>query len=140
MVCKMLTPAHIAKADTEHAHQVALFMWANLYIKKFPELEWMYAIPNGGLRDKITAGKMKAEGLKSGVSDVCLPVRRGSYSGLYIEMKKPAMKPKKATSKGGVSDDQRMFGAFVQTQGFAFVVCYSWEEASKIIIQYLEQK
>ena len=136
----MLTPEQVAKANTEHAHQAALFMWANLCMRVYPELEWMYAIPNGGMRDKITAGKLKAEGVKSGVSDVCLPVRRGCYSGLYVEMKKPAMKPKRDGSKGGVSDDQHRFGYFVQEQGFGFVVCYSWKEASEIIIWYLNLK
>ncbi len=161
-----MTPAQIAKSDTEHAHQAAVFAWcavaclhgfdvANRFAKEGPnafkgspkigvkELEWYHAIPNGGTRGDdaktraIRGGALKAEGVRSGVSDTFLPVRRGTYSGLYIEMKKPSEKPKREGSKGGVSDEQAAFGAFVQSQGFGFAVCYSWEEAISILMEYL---
>ena len=105
----------------------------------------LHHIPNGGSRGDdaksraIRGSQMKAQGVRTGVADVCLPVRRGGWSGLYIEMKKPSEKPVKATSKGGVSDDQAEFGAFVQSQGFGWIVCYSWEDAAAVIEQYMEQ-
>ena len=108
-----------------------------------PELKWIHHIPNGGSRgndvrsQQIRGARLKAEGVRSGVSDICLPVKRGNCSGLYIEMKKPDLKPKRATSKGGCSDEQIEFGAFVQAQGFGFVVCYTWIEARDVIIAYL---
>lgn len=108
-----------------------------------PELKWIHHIPNGGSRgndvrsQQIRGARLKAEGVRSGVSDICLPVKRGNCSGLYIEMKKPSLKPKRPTSKGGCSDEQIEFGAFVQSQGFGFVVCYTWLEARDIIIAYL---
>jgi len=138
-----MTPEQLAKSDSEAAHQTALFAWAALQLKRWPELRWLHHIPNGGSRGDnaqsraIRGGQLKAQGVRTGVSDVSLPVKRGPYSGLYIEMKKPAEKPKREGSKGGVSDEQAEFGAFVQSQGFGFVVCYSWEEAAKIIEQYL---
>ena len=108
-----------------------------------PELKWMHHIPNGGSRgndlrsQQIRGAKLKAEGVRSGVSDIFLPVKRGQCSGLYIEMKKPSLKPKRLTSKGGCSDEQIEFGAFAQQQGFGFVVCYTWIEARDVIIAYL---
>ena len=140
-----MTPEQLAKPGSEAAHQMALFCWAALpkNVERWPELKWLHHIPNGGSRGdtersrKIEGGKMKAQGVKKGVADLCLPVRRGEWSGLYIEMKKPAEKPKREGSKGGVSDDQAEFGAFVQSQGFGWCVCYSWEEAAHIIEQYL---
>ena len=108
-----------------------------------PELKWIHHIPNGGSRgndvrsQQIRGARLKAEGVRSGVSDICLPVKRGNCSGLYIEMKKPSLKPKRPTSKGGCSDEQIEFGAFVQLQGFGFVVCYTWLEARDVIIAYL---
>lgn len=90
-----------------------------------------------GKRDKITAGKLKAEGVKSGVSDTLLPVKRSVYSGLYIELKKLSIKPKKEGSKGGCSDDQLKFGEFVTKQGFMFAVCYGWEDAWNCLEWYL---
>ena len=163
-----MNPKQLAKSDTEAAHQTALFAWAAVAMNHgfavadawaagsnpavesteplIPELKWLHHIPNGGSRgndvrsQQIRGAQLKAQGVKSGVSDICLPVRRGDFSGLYIEMKRPAEKPKRETSKGGVSDEQREFGQFVQSQGFGFQVCYSWEEASCAIRQYLEWK
>ena len=80
---------------------------------------------------------MKAQGVRQGVADLSLPVRRGAWSGLYIEMKKPDEKPKREGSKGGVSDEQNEFGEFVKAQGFGWIVCYSWREAAEVIEKYL---
>jgi len=134
-------PAKFAKTD-EHSHQVALMAWSNLppVREAFPELRWLHAIPNGGNRGdtaqsrRIEGGKMKAEGVKTGVSDLCLPVKRGQTSGFYIELKKmpgPGVGP---------SDDQLEFGEFVQSQGFAFMVCYGWQQARDMLIAYLNQQ
>ena len=124
-----MTPEQIAKSGTEHAHQAALFAWCALNVDKYPELKWFHAIPNGGLRDKITASKLKAEGVKSGVSDTCLPVKRGNYSGLYIEMKKPGGKETK---------EQKEFGEFVKKQGFAYICCNTWIDAANMLLRYLQ--
>lgn len=132
-----MTPEQIAKSGSESSHQIALFAQCAYHVGKYPELRWFHAIPNGGLRSKVTAGKLKAEGVKSGVSDTLLPVKRSCYSGLYIEMKKPSLRPVKATSKGGVSDDQQEFGEFVTKQGFYFAVCYDWQEAWNCLMWYL---
>ena len=72
---------------SEHEHQKAVIEWAEVKSGQYPELRLLYAIPNGGHRHKAVAAKLKAEGVKPGVPDLCLPVRRGEYSGLYIEMK-----------------------------------------------------
>jgi len=141
-----VNPEQLAKSGTEAAHQTALFAWAALHAKRWPELRWLHHIPNGGSRGDsaqsraIRGGQLKAQGVRTGVSDLSLPVRRGAWSGLYIEMKKPTEKPKREGSKGGVSDEQAEFGEFVKAQGFGFVVCYSWEEAAAIIEQYLTYK
>lgn len=138
-----MSPEQLAKSGTESAHQTALFAWAALNTKEHPELVWLHHIPNGGSRGDsaqsraIRGGQLKAQGVRQGVADLCLPVRRGDWSGLYIEMKKPTEKPIKATSKGGVSDEQAAFGAFVKSQGFGWCVCYSWTEAKDVLLSYL---
>ena len=132
-----MTPEQIAKANSEHAHQAALFCWAADNVDRYPELRWMHAIPNGGLRSKAQAGKLKAEGVKSGVPDVFLPVARGYFHGLYIEMKKPALKPVRG-GKGGVSDEQTDFIQFARANGYAAAVCYDWNHAKNLICMYLD--
>jgi hypothetical protein len=135
-----LPPIKLVK-DSEHSHQVGLMAWSSLpdVREMFPELRWLYAIANGGSRGdtdqsrRIEGGKMKAEGVKTGVSDLKLPVKRGEWSGLYIELKK-------MPGKGvGPSDDQTEFIEFVRSQGYAACVCYGWQEARNTIIAYLTQ-
>lgn len=126
-----MSPETYAKAGTEHAHQVAVFIWCSKHLKAHPELKWLHAIPNGGERNPAVAARLKAEGVKSGVSDLCLPARCkvGAYVGLYIEMKKPG---------GKESENQKEFGAFVQEQGYYYVCCDSWDKAVAIIKWYLD--
>ena len=72
----------------EDAEQQALFEWAAYQKCKYPELECMYHIPNEGKRSPQTGAKLKRMGLSPGVPDICLPVARGGYSALYIELKR----------------------------------------------------
>lgn len=138
-----VTPEMLAKSGSEDAHQMAVFCWAALHVGTYPALRWLFAIPNGGSRGDdaksraIRGGKLKATGVKVGVSDILLPVRRGAYSGLFIEMKRPELKPKKG-GKGGASDEQLEFGAFVQSEGYGFIVCYGWQHAVETIESYLK--
>ena len=73
---------------TESEEQQALFDWAELQKGKYPELKALYHIPNEGKRSKATGARLKKEGMKDGVSDNCLPVKRGPYGSLYIELKR----------------------------------------------------
>ena len=84
---------------TEAQETEWLFQWAALSCGKHPELKLMYHIPNEGKRSPTAAAKLKAQGLKTGVPDICLPVARGGFHALYIEMKR--------TSGGKVSADQK---------------------------------
>lgn len=51
------------------------------------ELGLLYAIPNGGLRSKATAARLKASGVRRGFPDFALPVARGGFHGLFCEFK-----------------------------------------------------
>ena len=136
-----MTPEQIARPNSEAAHQMAVFAWAALNAERYPELKWLHHIPNGGSRGdteksrKIEGGKMKAQGVKKGVLDLMLPVRRGNYCGLYIEMKKPDQRTAK---NGGASDEQIEFANFVIGQGYKALLCYTWQEAAKELEIYLK--
>lgn len=114
---------------SEQDEQIALIEWCGYMAKKkHPELDMIYAIPNGGLRDKVVAAKLKAEGVKSGIPDLCLPIARGSYHSLYIEMK-DGIKP--------LSKSQKEVKPKLEAQGNAVVVCYSCDQAIEAIVMYL---
>lgn len=117
-----------AKAS-ESDEQQALFQWADIVSNRYPELKLMYHIPNGGQRSRATAGRLKAEGVKAGVPDICLPVARGNYHGLYIEVK---VKPNKPT------DNQLIWIDSLNKQGYLAVVCYGWRECAEQIEGYLK--
>lgn len=130
----MIIPDQLAKSGTEHGHQMALFQWAKL--SGIPELKWIFAVPNGFYSTPIQKARMKAEGLRSGVSDILLPVR-GYYHnncGFFIEMK---TEKHRRTKNGGLSDEQLGFSQFIVGQGYQFVVAYSWIEAKDAILKYL---
>jgi hypothetical protein len=125
---KPVDPASIALVGTEHAHQVALFAWAALNFSKYPDLKLMFAIPVGGLRNKITAANLKAEGAKAGVPDIFLPAPRQLYHGLFIELK---------VGKNKASDLQNEWVVALRKLGYGAVVCTGWEAAREIILSYL---
>ena len=74
------------RKSPESIIQKAIIEWANLFIHIYPELQWLHAIPNGGSRNKFEAGRMKGEGVKPGVYDLCLPCARKGYHGFYLEI------------------------------------------------------
>lgn len=133
----MITPEMLAASGSESGSQKALFCWAAS--SGIPELKWLFAIPNGFYATPAQKAKMKAEGLRSGVGDICLPVggkcdAMSWYRGLFIEMK---IEAKRRSKNGGLSDEQKEFGEFVIGQGYQFVICYSWLEARDAILKYL---
>ena len=119
---------------SEHSEQVALFHRAALQQNVYPELKLLYAIPNGTRTTPGVAGKMKAEGVKKGVPDICLPCARGKYIGLYIEMKAVYDSGK----KNYPDPEQREWLKALAEQGHYTTICYSAEEAWTVITAYLE--
>lgn len=115
----------------ESVEQTNLFRWAAYEAGKYPQLELMFHIPNGGSRNKLEAANLKRQGVKAGVPDICLPVPCGKYHGLFIEMKA-------GTNKA--SEKQKQWLSDLSNQGYLAVICYGWESASKTIIDYLEKR
>lgn len=115
---------------TEAQEQITLFSWAA--VQAVPELALLYHIPNGGSRHKAEAARLRAEGVRAGVPDLCLPVPRGGFHGLYIELKR--------LRGGRVSDRQKEWLAALGAQGYAVAVCNGWEDAAGTIMGYLGVK
>lgn len=112
---------------TEAEEQAALFAWASYY----PELKYLYAIPNGGSRNVIEARNLKRQGVKSGVPDICLPVASGGYHGLYIELK---------VGKNKASENQKRWLEYLNKAGYKTKVCYGFQEAKETIANYLANR
>lgn len=128
---------HKRLSPSEHGEQRQLVRWASVFSKKYPALDLLFAIPNGGNRNAITGSLLKAEGVKPGVPDLCLPVSNKEHHGLFIELKRESARPKRA-GKGGVSNAQRWWLDSLAEQGFRTEVCYGAKDAIEIIEDYLK--
>ena len=115
---------------TESQEQVTLFAWAKLMEPSIPELKLMLHVPNGGWRDKRTAEKLKKEGVRPGFPDIFLPVPRRGHHGLLVELKR--------VKGGSVSAEQKKWLEALNSQGYLAVVAKGYEEAKKVILEYLQ--
>lgn len=123
--------ARIKRTDivTEHQHQTAVIKWWRYAHAAYQVPEFaLFAIPNGGQRSPITAALLKAEGVRSGVPDLCLAVNRKGLPGLYMEMKR---------EDGRLSDTQIKVMDWLALQGYLTATCYSADEAIRTIERYL---
>lgn len=110
---------------SEHQEQLLVMNFA----RQHPEIaSRIYAIPNGGMRNAIIAMKMKAEGQKKGMPDLCLPLPKKGFHGLYIELK---------TKTGRLSPEQKKVISQLNSDGFKAVVCFGHEEAIGEIKNYV---
>jgi hypothetical protein len=112
--------------QSEHSEQAEYFKWAKN--SRDIRLHFAFAIPNGVKTSMGQAKKLKAEGLKAGVPDVCLPVASGGYHSLWLEFK---------TRSGRVSDKQAIYRAFLEREGHLVMVPRSHGEAIEITERYL---
>lgn len=104
-----------------------------------PDERLLYMVPNGayfgggktsrgGPLAAIRAHAMKAQGMRSGIPDLCLAVMRHGFGALYLEMKTPT---------GAVSPVQRELHALLIAQGYRVVIPRTFDEAVAAITLYL---
>lgn len=116
-------PARLAPRVTEAALHMSVvrflrYAWPD-------DLPWWHT-PNGGLRSKAEAGKLRAMGVTPGVPDLCflLPDRQCAF----IELK---------GAGGHLSPDQIAFRDRVQALGCAYVVARSVEDVEATLNRWL---
>lgn len=128
-----IDPTKYTESGSEDAIQISLFIWCQQNLETYPDLRLLFAIPNGmHTPNKRAASRMRAMGMKRGVPDIFLPVRRGEFSGLFIELKK---------IKGGkTSDEQSEWINDLKAQGYGAIVCKGFEAARDVLIEYLNYK
>ena len=95
-------------------------------------LDWMNYLwfhpPNEAKRSVRLASTLKAQGLKSGVPDVCILEQRNGKGGLFIELKVGKNKP---------TEEQERWLKRLSEKNYATAVCYSAEHAIKVIEEYM---
>lgn len=120
----------VLQGKTEDAEQSKLFYWAHQEIGRLPSLALLYHAANGGYRTKATGVKLQKLGVKKGVPDICFPIAKGKYTGLYIELKVGRNKP---------TPEQRAWISALNSAGNLAVVAYGWEQARDFILDYLSK-
>ena len=101
---------------SEHFEQREVVRW---FRQTWPGVR-IHAIPNGGARSKATAGRLKAEGVASGVPDLFVPAW-----GLWVEMKR--------TKGGSLSAEQKDWITYLESVGFCCIVGKGAEDAKRQI-------
>lgn len=114
--------------DREHEIQCSIVDWFKMQHNKHQM--YLFAIPNGGLRNKVVAMKMKREGVKKGVPDLFLAIPRNGSAGLFIEVKTP---------KGRVRPEQLEYLNALASVGYKCVVVRTFDKAREIIDEYLRK-
>ncbi len=112
-------------ASSEDAEQEAVVEYCDLL--HIPIVH----IPNEGKRSLSYAARMKRMGLRSGFPDLLVPLARGGYHGLFIEMK---------YGKNKTTKEQKEWLERLSAEGYACAVCYNAAEAIKTIESYNRRK
>lgn len=112
-------------ASSEDAEQEAVVEYCDLL--HIPIVH----IPNEGKRSLSYAARMKRMGLRSGFPDLLVPLARGGYHGLFIEMK---------YGKNKTTKEQQEWLERLSAEGYACAVCYNAAEAIKTIESYNRRK
>lgn len=107
---------------SEHVIQCRLIDYL-VYAAK-PEV-YYFAIPNQGNRHIYNATKMKAEGVRAGVADLCFMLPGGIVG--WLEMKKPG---------GSLSDPQKQFRERCALLGHHWALAKSVDEAIEILTKW----
>lgn len=102
----------------EHQIQTALF---RAWKKRGRPGAMMFAVPNGGARDVVTARRLKDEGVMSGAPDICAIVGGATY---FIEVKRVG---------GAMSDQQKAFQAKLREAGAIARTVYGYMQAVKML-------
>lgn len=117
--------------ESEGQAQAAVFSWARWQQSKHPALKSMYHAANEGRRSRSAGADLKRQGMKPGVSDICLPYAAGGYNNLYIELK---------VGNNKASDAQLAFIDAINEIGGKALVVYGADNAIEVIAAYLEER
>ena len=107
--------------------QKSCVKWFRLQYPHYKML--LFAIPNGGQRNIITATRLKAEGALAGVSDLFLSIPKKGFAGFYIEMK---------SGDNKLTEKQEDFFNAVQKFNYKTQVIRTFDQFTREIQFYLD--
>ncbi len=115
---------------SEHAHQCALVTWARLpaVMAQYPGIDLLESSLNGVKLSKAQAGKALAAGMLKGALDLNLPVARGGYHGMRLELK---------FGRNKMTAEQEWHAQRLREEGWYVTTCYDWMTARDEIVAYL---
>lgn len=113
----------------EDYEQIAVFDWARMAECTYPQLHWLYHVPNERKCSVQQGALLKRKGVKSGVPDIFLDYPVNGYHGLRIELKYGKNKP---------SESQREWIQMYRQNGYYACVCYGAEMAIDVIEAYVK--
>ena len=125
----------------EADEQAALFRWAKMMERYHPELALLNGSLNGVRLSIGNAVKAKKAGMKKGFPDIQLPIAKGGYHGLFIELKiKPYRNHKHKIIYPKISGEQLWWISKLKTMGYRAVICKGFDAAMIEILNYLQQE
>lgn len=110
------------------------------YIKKMHPLVLFTISPQGMKLPIGVAKRIKAMGYCAGSPDIMIFCPRGEFHALFIEMKRPEKRDAFNNvwqTKGVMSAEQKHWIATLNTLGYKAVVCFSCDDAIKVVDKYL---
>lgn len=122
---------------TEHDLQVACIkLWDYELCRKYGQPQFaLFAIPNGGARNPVVGAKLKAEGVRRGIPDLCLAVPAipggDCHYALFMELK---------VKKNKLTPEQAAFRDYLETdQNYLFREIRSVDDFIHVVDAHLEQ-
>lgn len=126
----MSRPSYLVSPEAEE--QKAVMAWVEVNKGRYPELEFLFHVPNGEKREPWVGKKLKEMGVKKGVPDFMMLVPKNGFHGFLLEMKRV---------DGGekdLSEEQKRFLTFENRQGYATCIGRGHEDAIRKIEAYLQ--
>jgi hypothetical protein len=110
--------------ESESDAQKRLVVW-------FDQKEFLfYSIPNGADVSDANRKTLVAEGMRKGVPDLCFPMARGRFHGMYVEMKR-------SDGGSGLTVDQKRWLSRLEAEGYLAICCNGFDDAFMKISWYM---
>jgi hypothetical protein len=110
--------------------QATFFSWRDMFKRNYPQLNAIFAVPNGIWTFKAVAKSMVRQGMTAGIPDVICahPSRDGKFHGLFIEFK---------SETGETSEQQEFFLKYFSDLGYRTAICRNWWTAANLVNEHL---